>query len=37
VGGRTDLPVSVEENGENARLQNTILPDGFVNWNYKIV
>lgn len=37
VGGKTDLPVSVEENGENARLQNTILPDGFVNWNYKIV
>lgn len=37
VGGKTDLPVSVEESGENARIQNTILPDGFVNWNYKIV
>lgn len=36
VGGRTDLPVSVEESGENARIQNTLLPDGFVNWNYKI-
>lgn len=36
VGGQTDLPVSLEDSGENARLQNTILPDGFVNWNYKI-
>lgn len=36
VGGRTDLPVSVEESGENARISNTFLPDGFVNWNYKI-
>lgn len=36
VGGMTDLPVSLEESGENARIQNTILPDGFVNWNYKI-
>lgn len=36
VGGSTDLPVSVEESGENARIQNTILPDGFVNWNYQI-
>lgn len=37
VGGKTDNPVSVEETGENARLQNTLLPDGFVNWNYKIL
>jgi hypothetical protein len=37
VGGRTDLPVSIEESGENARIQNTILPDGFVNWNFKIL
>lgn len=37
VGGNTDLPVSLEESGENARIQNTILPDGFVNWNYKLV
>lgn len=37
VGGRSDLPVSVDESGENARIQNTILPDGFVNWNYKVV
>lgn len=36
VGGLTDLPVSLEESGENARIQNTILPDGFVNWNHKI-
>jgi hypothetical protein len=37
VGGKTDLPVSLEESGENTRIQNTILPDGFVNWNYKIL
>lgn len=36
VGGSTDLPVSVEESGTNARISNTILPNGFVNWNYKI-
>lgn len=36
VGGLTDLPVSLEESGENARIQNTLLPDGFVNWNYQI-
>lgn len=36
VGGQTDLPVSVEESGENARIQNTLLPDGFVNWNHQI-
>lgn len=36
VGGSTDNPVSVEESGENARIQNTILPNGFINWNYKI-
>ncbi len=34
VGGKTDLPVSVEENGTNARLSNTLLPDGTVNWGY---
>jgi hypothetical protein len=32
VGGTTDLMVSVEESGTNARYSNTILPDGFVNW-----
>lgn len=37
VGGQTDLPVSMEESGENARIQNTLLSDGFVNWNYKIL
>lgn len=36
VGGVTDLPVSVEESGENTRIQNTLLADGFVNWNYKV-
>lgn len=37
VGATTDLPVSLEESGENARIQNALLPDGFVNWNYKIL
>lgn len=37
VGGRTDVGVSVEESGENARIQSVFLPDGFVNWNYKVV
>ena len=36
VGASTDLPVSIEESGENARIQNTLLPDGFVNWNYEV-
>lgn len=36
VGGKTDLPVSVQESGTNARLSNTILPDGNVNWGYVI-
>lgn len=36
VGIKTDLPVSVEDSGQNARLSNTGLNDGFVNWNYKI-
>ena len=36
VGGKTDLAVSVEESGENARISNTLLPDGFVNWNHEI-
>ena len=37
VGGRTDIGVSVEESSENARIQSEFLPDGFVNWNYKVV
>ena len=37
VGASTDLPVSLEESGENARIQNTLRPDGFVNWNHQIV
>lgn len=36
VGGKTDLPVSVEESGTNARISNTILPDGTVNWGYVV-
>jgi hypothetical protein len=36
VGAKTDLPVSVEESGENARISNTMLNNGFVNWNYLI-
>lgn len=36
VGGKTDLPVSVEESGTNTRLSNTILPDGVVNWGYVV-
>lgn len=37
VGAKTDLPVSVEESGTNARLSNTLLPDGNVNWGYVTV
>ena len=37
VGGLTDNPISLEESGENARLSNVLLPNGFVNWNYKIL
>lgn len=36
VGTKTDLPVSVEESGTNARIQNTLLPDGTVNWGYVV-
>lgn len=36
VGITTDLPVSVEEAGTNARISNTTLPDGFVNWGHHI-
>lgn len=36
VGVKTDLPVSVEESGQNARISNTMLNDGFVQWNYTI-
>lgn len=36
VGVKTDLPVSVEESGTNARLSNTFLTDGFVNWGYTL-
>ena len=36
VGGRTDIGVSVEESGENARIQSAFLSDGFVNWNHRV-
>jgi hypothetical protein len=36
IGVKTDLPVSVEESGQNARISNTMLNNGFVNWNYLI-
>lgn len=32
VGGKTDLPVPLEESGANARISNTLLADGTVNW-----
>lgn len=36
VGVKTDLPVSVEESGTNARLSNSFLNEGTVNWGYTI-
>lgn len=36
VGVKTDLPAGVNESGENARLQNSFLNDGFVNWNFRL-
>lgn len=36
VGGKTDLPVSIEESGTNARVSNTLLPTGDVNWGYVV-
>ena len=36
VGGLTDIGVSVEESGENARIQSALLSHGFVNWNYRV-
>lgn len=32
VGVNTDLPVSLEESGSQARIQNSFLNTGFVNW-----
>ena len=32
----TDVSVDVVSNGERARLQNNTLPQGWVNWNYRI-
>lgn len=36
VGVKTDLPVNVEESGTNARIQNSFLNDGRVNWGYVV-
>jgi hypothetical protein len=36
VGVKTDLPVSVEESGTNARISNSMLNDGFVNWGHAV-
>lgn len=36
VGVKTDLPVNVEESGTNARIQNSFLNDGRVNWGYTL-
>lgn len=36
VSVKTDFPVDVLSNGENARIQQTFLQNGFVNWNYEI-
>lgn len=36
VGGTTDLPVSVEESGTNARQSTTLLTDGIVNWGHVV-
>lgn len=36
VGGVTDLPVSVQDAGSNARQSTTLLGDGFVNWGHTI-
>lgn len=36
VGGKTDLPVAVNESGTNARQSTVLLGDGFVNWGHVI-
>lgn len=36
VGGKTDLPVSVQESGTNARQSTVLLGDGFVNWGFSV-
>lgn len=36
VGGKTDLPVSVQDAGSNARQSTVLLGDGFVNWGYTV-
>lgn len=36
VSVKSDFPVDVVTNGENARIQQNFLPNGFVNWNHEI-
>lgn len=36
VAVKTDQPVDVLEKGANAQIQQNFLPNGLVNWNYKI-
>lgn len=36
VSVKTDFPVDTLTNGENARVTQNFLPNGFVNWNYEI-
>lgn len=34
---KTDNPVDLVGSGDNARIQNNMLPQGWLNWNYKVV
>jgi hypothetical protein len=34
---KTDYRVPVVGSGDNARINQTFLPQGFVNWNYKVL
>lgn len=36
VSVKTDIPIDVVSNGENARIQQVFLPNGWVNWGYVI-
>lgn len=33
---KTDNPVDLLGSGDNARIQNTMLPQGWINWNYEV-
>lgn len=36
VAVKTNVPIDVMANGENARIRNDLLNNGFVNWNYTL-